>query len=54
MIHSKEDLIKMIRQVGILPFFTNSVSGWSVEEHIDCGEIAIDRIRCVIERITYC
>ena len=35
MIHSKEDLIKMIRQVGILPFFTNSVSGWSVEENIN-------------------
>ena len=35
MIHSKEDLAAMIQQVGILPFFTNSVPGWSVEEHID-------------------
>ena len=34
-IHSKEDLTDMIREVGILPFFTNSVEGWSVEEHID-------------------
>ncbi len=25
----------MIREVGLLPFFTNPVSGWSVEEHID-------------------
>jgi len=25
----------MIQQTGILPFFTNSVPGWSVEEHID-------------------
>ncbi len=34
-IHTKEDLAGMIRAVGILPFFTNSVRGWSVEEHID-------------------
>ena len=34
-IHTKDDLTAMIRQVGILPFFTNSVKGWSVEEHID-------------------
>ena len=34
-IHTKEDLAGMIRAVGILPFFTNSVKGWSVEEHID-------------------
>ena len=34
-IHKKDDLTAMIQQVGILPFFTNSVPGWSVEEHID-------------------
>lgn len=34
-IHKKDDLAAMIQQAGILPFFTNSVPGWSVEEHID-------------------
>ena len=34
-IHNKDDLAAMIQQAGILPFFTNSVPGWSVEEHID-------------------
>ena len=34
-IQNKNDLVAMIRQVGILPFFTNTVEGWSVEEHID-------------------
>lgn len=34
-IRSQQDLADMIAQVGILPFFTNSVPGWSVEEHID-------------------
>ncbi len=34
-IHKKDDLAAMIQQTGILPFFTNSVPGWSVEEHID-------------------
>lgn len=35
MIHSKDDLLSMIHAYGILPFFTNAVQGWSVEEHID-------------------
>ena len=34
-LHKKDDLAAMIQQIGILPFFTNSVPGWSVEEHID-------------------
>jgi hypothetical protein len=34
MIRTKDDLAAMIRQVGILPFFTNSVPGWSAEEHV--------------------
>ena len=34
-IRVKDDLPEMIRQFGILPFFANSVPGWSVEEHID-------------------
>ena len=36
-IRAKDDLAEMIRQFGILPFFTNSIPGWSVEEHIDPG-----------------
>ena len=35
MIQNRNDLVSMIRKVGILPFFTNAVKGWSVEEHID-------------------
>ena len=34
-IASMDDLARMIDQVGILPFFNNSVPGWSVEEHAD-------------------
>ena len=34
-IQSKDDLVAMIQEVGILPFFSNTVKGWSVEEHID-------------------
>ena len=29
------DLERMIREVGVVPFFRNKVTGWSVEEHID-------------------
>lgn len=35
MIHSQDDLARMIARVGILPFFTNRVRGWSVKENID-------------------
>ena len=35
MIHSKNDLTQAIRHYGILPFFTNRISGWSVEEMCD-------------------
>lgn len=34
-IHSKEELACAVEEWGILPFFVNSVSGFSVEEHID-------------------
>lgn len=34
-IHTRDDLEAMVRQVGILPYFTNNVLGWSVEEHAD-------------------
>lgn len=37
-IDSKEDLIGAIREYGFLPFFENSIEGFSVEEHVtwDC------------------
>ncbi|MBQ9680177.1 MAG: hypothetical protein IJV48_05805 [Ruminococcus sp.] len=34
-IHSKAELIKAIDTFGFLPFFENSVAGFSIEEHID-------------------
>lgn len=33
-IDSKEELIEAIEEYGFLPFFTNSIEGFSVEEHI--------------------
>ncbi len=42
-IHKKDDLAAMIQQAGILPFFTNSVPGWSVEEHTDPAVWFTDR-----------
>ena len=38
-----EDLVLMIREAGILPFFANAVKGWSVEEHIDPAVWFTDR-----------
>lgn len=35
MIRDKADLVEMTRALGILPFFSNRVKGWSVEENID-------------------
>ena len=43
MIHTQDDLARLIDQVGILPFFTNSVPGWSVEENIDPAVWFTDR-----------
>ncbi|MBQ3330181.1 MAG: hypothetical protein IJG87_03275 [Ruminococcus sp.] len=42
-ISSRSDLIGAIDEYGFLPFFSNSIEGFSVEEHIDpacwyCGE----------------
>lgn len=34
-IRTRDDLVRMIQEAGILPFFTNPVTGWSVEDHID-------------------
>ena len=34
-ISSFEDLKKAVQELGFLPYFTNSVSGFSIEEHVD-------------------
>ena len=38
LIQSKSDLIEVINEYGFLPFFENSIEGFSIEEHItpDC------------------
>lgn len=32
-LRSKEDIIKLVDEIGFLPFFTNEVNGFSIEEH---------------------
>ena len=34
-VHSREDLLRLVMHVGFLPFFSNSLPGWSLEEHAD-------------------
>lgn len=34
-IRSKDDLIAVVQDFGFLPFFANSIPGFSIEEHID-------------------
>ena len=36
-LHSPEDLLELIRKVGFLPLFSNSIPGFSVEEHTVAG-----------------
>ena len=36
-LHTPDDLLKMIREVGFLPLFSNDIPGFSVEEHT-CAE----------------
>lgn len=38
MIGTREELIEEVEHLGILPFFTNRVPGWSLEERIDPGK----------------
>ena len=33
-IHSKDELVSLVNEIGLLPFFGNKVPGWSLEEHI--------------------
>ena len=34
-IETKEDLINAVEEYGIVPLFTNSIPGFSIEEHVD-------------------
>lgn len=34
-IRTKEDLIRAVKDLGFVPFFRNSIEGFSIEEHID-------------------
>lgn len=34
-IRTKQDLIEAVNELGFLPFFTNSIEGFSIEEHVD-------------------
>lgn len=34
-IKTKEDLINTVNEFGFLPFFANSIEGFSIEEHVD-------------------
>ena len=34
-IDSMEDLVDLIRDVGFVPFFSNEIEGFSIEEHIN-------------------
>ena len=34
-IKTKEDMEEIVKEAGILPLFTNSIPGFSVEEHVD-------------------
>ena len=42
-IHDRRDLEALIGRVGILPYFSNRVPGWSVEENIDAAVWFTDR-----------
>ncbi|MBQ7488085.1 MAG: hypothetical protein IJT77_11390 [Clostridia bacterium] len=34
-VRTREMLLELVNEMGILPFFKNSIPGWSLEEHID-------------------
>ena len=36
-VRSDEDLARLVAGIGFLPFFRNSIPGWSLEENIDPG-----------------
>ena len=37
-LHSPEDLLELIQEIGFLPLFSNSITGFSVEEHTPAGD----------------
>ena len=37
-LHSPEDLLKLVREIGFLPLFSNDIPGFSVEEHTPAGD----------------
>ena len=37
-LHSPEDLLDMVRKIGFLPLFSNSIPGFSVEEHTPAAD----------------
>ena len=41
-LHSPEDLLALIREVGFLPLFSNAIPGFSVEEHTPAEDWWID------------
>ena len=36
-IRTQDDLETAVKELGILPFFVNSVRGFSIDEHVDPG-----------------
>lgn len=42
-LHSPEDLLERIREVGFMPLFSNAVPGFSVEEHTPASDWWTDR-----------
>ena len=37
-LHSPEDLLKLVREIGFLPLFSNCIPGFSVEEHTPAAD----------------
>ena len=36
-VHTTEELVELINEVGFLPLFSNEIKGFSVEEHVSAG-----------------
>ena len=41
-LHSPEDLLDLVREVGFLPLFSNDIPGFSVEEHTPAEDWWVD------------
>jgi len=48
-IRTKQDLIDAVQEYGIVPFFANSIPGFSIEEHVDPKAWFYDGIKGVWE-----